>query len=116
LPDSIDTSVPIQAWAQGCTNSKEAVINNPEVKIAAAILLVGQNKQFIGGITPVNPVEAVFNTGKNVEETRAEIGDYYLLVYADGDASISIKCNNSKKFSAKDVEGKTQNYKKGGIC
>lgn len=106
LPDSIGTSVPISAYAEECTNAQDATIKNPEVKMALAKLLVGQNKEFIGAMNAVNPVEAVYNLGNN-KEHNGEKGDTYLWVYADGEASIHIKCH--KKFTMRNEKG--QAYK-----
>ncbi len=106
LPDSIGTSVPVSAFAEKCTNAQNATIKNPEVKMALVKLFVGRNKSFVGSLDAVNPVEAVYNLGQN-KENNGEKGDTYLLVYADGEASIQIKCN--KKFTMRNAKG--QAYK-----
>jgi len=106
LPDSISTSVPISAFAEECTNTQDAVIENDEVQMALVKLFVGQNKAFTGSLNTVNPIEARFNLGSN-KENNGEKGDTYLLVYADGQASINLKCN--KKFTMRNLKG--QAYK-----
>lgn len=106
LPDSIATSVPISAYAEECTNAQEAIIKNPEVKMGLAKLLVGQNKEFIGAMKAFKTGEAAHNFGSS-KGSDDEIGDTYLWVYADGEASIQLKCH--KKFVMLNEKG--QAYK-----
>lgn len=91
LPDSIQTSVPVSALTEECTNQNDAVIENTEVKISIAKLLVGQDKAFIGNMNAASSVEVAYNLGSN-KEKNDEIGEYYWFVYADGDATIQLKC------------------------
>jgi hypothetical protein len=106
LPDSIGTFVPIGRYAEECTNAQEVVIKNAEVKMGLAKLYVGQNKEFTGSLHTVSSKEAVYNSGSNIEN-NGEKGDTYLLIYADGEASIHIKCE--KKFTMRNQKG--QAYK-----
>jgi len=103
LPDSIQTSVPVNALTEECTHQSDTTIENTQVKISFAKLLVGQNKSFVGNLNPVNPVEAVYNLGEN-KENNGEKGEYYWFVYSDGYASIQLKC--IKNFTMRDAKGR----------
>lgn len=91
MPDSLKTWVPIGVYGSDCENSEEAVVENPEVKLAGNQMHIFKNGEYLGAISPANPVAAAYNVNQS-GVNNGNLGKYYLWIYADGDALATIDC------------------------
>ena len=75
------------------------------MKFAWHRLWVKKNGEYIGSIQPANPVKAAYNLNAGAIN-NGNLGYYYLWVYADGNATVSIDCKKVQDVT----DGKNTTY------
>lgn len=105
LPNEVKTWQPMSVYKKSCLGDADASIDNPDVKFAWFRLYVKKGGNYIGGIQPASTVEAAYNLNAG-GVNNGKLGRYYLWVYADGDATVSIDCKKKKNIT----DGKGSTY------